>query len=147
MKLNTISPAAGSTQSAKRPGRGIGSGLGKTGGRGHKGQKSRAGGFHKVGFEGGQMPMARRLPKRGFISLTRQFKHEVRLGDLNDLPVDAIDLLILKQAGLVPQLTRSAKVILAGEVRRAISISGLLVTKGAKAAIEAAGGAVTVIEA
>ena len=147
MKLNTISPAAGSTQSPKRPGRGIGSGLGKTGGRGHKGQKSRAGGFHKVGFEGGQMPMARRLPKRGFVSLTRQYKHEVRLGDLNDLSVDAIDLLILKQAGLVPQLTRAVKVILAGEITRVISVSGLLVTKGAKAAIEAAGGTVAVVAA
>jgi large subunit ribosomal protein L15 len=147
MKLNTISPAAGSTHSSKRPGRGIGSGLGKTGGRGHKGQKSRAGGFHKVGFEGGQMPMARRLPKRGFISLSRNFKHEVRLGDLNDLPVDAVDMLVLKQAGLVPEMSRAVKVILAGEIKRAISLSGLLVTKGAKAAIEAAGGTVAVVEA
>ncbi|MEW5770708.1 MAG: 50S ribosomal protein L15 [Pseudomonadota bacterium] len=142
MKLNTIKPAQGSTHSSKRLGRGIGSGLGKTGGRGHKGQKSRAGGFHKVGFEGGQMPMARRLPKRGFVSLDRDFKVEVRLSDLNALPVDAIDLLVLKQAGLVPQLAISAKVILAGSVDRAIKVSGLGVTKGAKAAIEAAGGSV-----
>jgi large subunit ribosomal protein L15 len=143
MKLNSISPAVGSTHSSKRPGRGIGSGLGKTGGRGHKGQKSRAGGFHKVGFEGGQMPMARRLPKRGFISLSRQFKTEVRLGDLNALPVDTVDLLVLKQAGLVSQLTRSVKVIHAGEITRAIKIDGLLVTKGATAAIEAAGGTIS----
>jgi large subunit ribosomal protein L15 len=147
MKLNTISPAAGSTHSSKRPGRGIGSGLGKTGGRGHKGQKSRAGGFHKVGFEGGQMPMARRLPKRGFISLSRQFKHEVRLGDLDALPVDMVDMLVLKQAGLIPEMSRSAKIILAGELKRAISLSGLLVTKGAKAAIEAVGGSVVSLDA
>lgn len=147
MKLNTISPAAGSTHSSKRPGRGIGSGLGKTGGRGHKGQKSRAGGFHKVGFEGGQMPMARRLPKRGFISLSRQFKHEVRLGDLDALPVDTVDMLVLKQAGLIPEMSRSAKIILAGELKRAISLSGLLVTKGAKAAIEAVGGSVVSLDA
>lgn len=142
MKLNTIKPAAGATHSAKRPGRGIGSGLGKTGGRGHKGQKSRAGGFHKVGFEGGQMPMARRLPKRGFISLDRDFKAEVRLSDLAALPVDSIDLLVLKQAGVVPQLARSAKVILSGSIDKAVKVSGLGVTKGAKAAIEAAGGSV-----
>lgn len=147
MKLNTISPAEGSKHSSKRPGRGIGSGLGKTGGRGHKGQKSRAGGFHKVGFEGGQMPMARRLPKRGFISLSRQFKHEVRLGDLAALSVDAIDLLVLKQSGLVPEISRSVKVILAGEISRAINVSGLLVTKGAKQAIESAGGTVKSFEA
>jgi len=145
MKLNSISPAVGSTHSSKRPGRGIGSGLGKTGGRGHKGQKSRAGGFHKVGFEGGQMPMARRLPKRGFISLSRQFKSEVRLSDLNALPVDTVDLLVLKQAGLVSQLTRLVKVIQAGEITRAIKIDGLLVTKGAKAAIEAAGGTIATV--
>jgi len=147
MKLNSISPALGSTHSSKRPGRGIGSGLGKTGGRGHKGQKSRAGGFHKVGFEGGQMPMARRLPKRGFISLSRQFKHEVRLGDLNELSVDTVDMLVLKQAGLVPEMSRSVKVILAGEVKRALTISGLLVTKGAVAAIVAAGGTVSSVDA
>lgn len=142
MKLNSIKPAAGATHSSKRPGRGIGSGLGKTGGRGHKGQKSRAGGFHKVGFEGGQMPMARRLPKRGFVSLDRDFKVEVRLSDLNALPVDVVDLLVLKQAGVVSQLARSAKVILSGSIDKAVKVSGLAVTKGAKAAIEAAGGSV-----
>ncbi len=142
MKLNDLKPAAGATKAGKRPGRGIGSGLGKTGGRGHKGQKSRAGGFHKVGFEGGQMPMARRLPKRGFISLDRAFKVEVRLGDLAALPVDTVDLLVLKQAGLVPQLAKSCKVILAGSVDKAVTVSGLGVTKGARAAIEAAGGTV-----
>jgi len=142
MKLNTIKPAAGSTHYSKRPGRGIGSGLGKTGGRGHKGQKSRAGGFHKVGFEGGQMPLARRLPKRGFVSLDRAFKAEVRLDDINSLPVDTIDLLILKQSGLVPHLTRSAKVILAGEIGKAVKLVGVAVTKGARTAIEAAGGSI-----
>ena len=142
MKLNTIKPGEGATHSTKRLGRGIGSGLGKTGGRGHKGQKSRAGGFHKVGFEGGQMPMARRLPKRGFVSLDRAFKAEVRLSDLNALPVDTVDLLVLKQAGVVSQLTRSAKVIMAGSIDKAVKVSGLGVTKGAKAAIEAAGGSV-----
>jgi len=142
MKLNSIKPAVGATHSSKRLGRGIGSGLGKTSGRGHKGQKSRAGGFHKVGFEGGQMPMARRLPKRGFVSLDRDFKAEVRLSDLSALPVDVVDLLVLKQAGVVPQLARSAKVILSGSIGKAIKVSGLAVTKGAKAAIEAAGGSV-----
>jgi len=142
MKLNTIKPAAGSTHYSKRPGRGIGSGLGKTGGRGHKGQKSRAGGFHKVGFEGGQMPLARRLPKRGFVSLDRAFKAEVRLDDINSLPVDTIDMLILKQSGLVPHLTRSAKVILAGEIGKAVKLVGVAVTKGARTAIESAGGSI-----
>ncbi|MEW5788116.1 MAG: 50S ribosomal protein L15 [Pseudomonadota bacterium] len=142
MKLNTIKPAAGSTHASKRVGRGIGSGLGKTAGRGHKGQKSRAGGFHKVGFEGGQMPMARRLPKRGFISLDRAFKVEVRLDDLATLPVDSVDLLVLKQAGLVPQMAKSAKVILAGSIDKAVKLVGVNATKGAKAAIEAAGGSV-----
>ncbi|MDP2786857.1 MAG: 50S ribosomal protein L15 [Pseudomonadota bacterium] len=147
MKLNTITPAIGSTHSHKRLGRGIGSGLGKTGGRGHKGQKSRAGGFHKVGFEGGQMPMARRLPKRGFVSLSRMYKTEVRLSDLSALQEQTIDLLVLKQAGLISEMTKSVKVILAGEISRAVNISGLLVTKGAKQAIEAAGGSVAPIEA
>ncbi|MEW6678959.1 MAG: 50S ribosomal protein L15 [Pseudomonadota bacterium] len=142
LKLNNIKPAAGATHYAKRPGRGIGSGLGKTGGRGHKGQKSRDGGFHKVGFEGGQMPMARRLPKRGFVSLDRAFKVEVRLSDLNALPVDTVDLLVLKQAGVVSHLAQSAKVILSGTIDKAVKVSGLGVTKGAKAAIEAAGGSV-----
>ncbi|HNA29415.1 MAG TPA: 50S ribosomal protein L15 [Thiobacillaceae bacterium] len=142
MKLNTIQPAAGSTHAPKRVGRGIGSGLGKTAGRGHKGQKSRAGGFHKVGFEGGQMPMARRLPKRGFVSLEKAFKAEVRLDDLATLPVDTVDLLVLKQAGLVPQLAKSAKVILAGSIDKAVKLVGVGATKGAKAAIEAAGGSI-----
>ncbi len=142
MKLNTIQPAPGSTHAPKRVGRGIGSGLGKTAGRGHKGQKSRAGGFHKVGFEGGQMPMARRLPKRGFISLEKAFKAEVRLDDLATLPVDTVDLLVLKQAGLVPHLAKSAKVILAGSIDKAVKLVGLGATKGAKAAIEAAGGSI-----
>jgi len=144
MKLNTIKPAAGSTHATKRVGRGIGSGLGKTAGRGHKGQKSRAGGFHKVGFEGGQMPMARRLPKRGFISLDRAFKVEVRLSDIDALPVDTVDLLVLKQAGLVPHLAKSAKVILSGKIEKPVKVTGLGVTKGAKAAIEAAGGSVEI---
>lgn len=142
LKLNSLKPAEGATHSSKRVGRGIGSGLGKTAGRGHKGQKSRAGGFHKVGFEGGQMPMARRLPKRGFISLDRAFKAEVRLSDIAALPVDTVDLLVLKQAGLISQLSISAKVILAGEISKAVKLVGLGATKGAKAAIEAAGGSV-----
>jgi len=114
MQLNTIKPGNGSKHAQKRVGRGIGSGLGKTCGRGHKGQKSRAGGFHKVGFEGGQMPMHRRLPKRGFISLNRAFKAEVRLDELNAMPVETIDVLVLKQAGVVPQLAKNVRVILAG---------------------------------
>ena len=142
MKLNTIQPAEGAKHAKRRVGRGIGSGLGKTAGRGHKGQKSRAGGFHKVGFEGGQMPMARRLPKRGFISLDRAFKAEVRLDDINTLPVETVDMLVLKQAGLVPQLTKSAKVILAGSIDKAVKLVGIGATKGARAAIEAAGGSV-----
>ncbi len=142
MQLNTIKPGAGSKHAKKRVGRGIGSGLGKTCGRGHKGQKSRAGGFHKVGFEGGQMPLQRRLPKRGFVSLTHEFKAEVSLSKLAKLPVDEIDLLVLKQAGLVPQLTRTAKVILSGKIDKAVKLKGVLATKGARAAIEAAGGSV-----
>ena len=140
MRLNTIKPAAGSKKARRRVGRGIGSGLGKTAGRGHKGQKSRSGGFHKVGFEGGQMPLQRRLPKRGFTSLTKEFVGEVRLRDLQALPVDEIDLLALKQAGLVSELTKSAKVIATGEISRKIVVKGLGATKGARAAIEAAGG-------
>lgn len=146
MKLNSISPAAGSIHSSKRPGRGIGSGLGKTGGRGHKGQKSRAGGFHKVGFEGGQMPMARRLPKRGFVSLSRAFKTEVRLSDISNLEAIDIDLLALKEAGLVSQKVRSVKIILSGEIDRPVNISGLLVTKGAYDLIVKAGGSVQAVE-
>jgi large subunit ribosomal protein L15 len=142
MELNTIQPAEGSTHSKRRVGRGIGSGLGKTCGRGHKGQKSRAGGFHKVGFEGGQMPLQRRLPKRGFVSLTNARNVEVRLSEINDLPVDEIDLLTLKQANLVSQHALSVKVILSGSIGRKVVLSGIGATKGAKAAIEAAGGSV-----
>lgn len=142
MRLNTIKPGEGSKKAAKRVGRGIGCGLGKTCGRGHKGQKSRAGGFHKVGFEGGQMPMHRRLPKRGFISLTRARMAEVRLCELEALPVSEIDLLTLKNAGIVPGDTLAAKVILAGAITRAVQLKGVGATKGAKAAIEAAGGSV-----
>ncbi|MCQ8895337.1 50S ribosomal protein L15 [Limnobacter humi] len=142
MELNTIAPAPGSKFPKKRVGRGIGSGWGKTAGRGHKGQKSRSGGFHKVGFEGGQMPMHRRLPKRGFTSRTAQFNAQVRLTDLDVLAVDQIDLLTLLQAGLVPAGTQSVKVILAGEIKRAVTLSGIKATKGALAAIQAAGGTV-----
>ena len=142
MELNTIQPAAGAKHAKRRVGRGIGSGLGKTAGRGHKGQKSRAGGFHKVGFEGGQMPLQRRLPKRGFKSMATPYKAEVRLTDLEQLPVDTVDLLALKQAGVVPEMARIVRVIKAGEISRKVSLKGLTVTKGAKAAIEAAGGSV-----
>ena len=142
MKLNTIQPADGSTHAKRRVGRGIGSGLGKTSGRGHKGQKSRAGGFHKVGFEGGQMPLQRRLPKRGFVSMTNARNVEVRLSEINDLPIDEIDLLSLIQANLVTQHALSAKVVLSGEITRKITLKGVGATKGAKAAIEAAGGSV-----
>ena len=142
MELNKIKPAAGSKHSKKRVGRGIGSGLGKTAGRGHKGQKARAGGFHKVGFEGGQMPLHRRLPKRGFRSLTAGDTVEVRLDTLQKLKVDTIDLAALKQNGAVPQFAVRAKVILAGEIKRKIALKGVLATKGARAAIEKAGGSV-----
>ena len=142
MRMNTIKPASGSNKARRRVGRGIGSGLGKTAGRGHKGQSSRSGGFHKVGFEGGQMPLQRRLPKRGFISRSRDDTAEVRLSDLAKLPVADIDLLALKAAGLVPSIVKSAKVIKTGELNKAVKLSGLLATKGARAAIEAAGGSV-----
>ncbi len=142
MKLNTIKPAEGSKHAKKRVGRGIGSGLGKTAGRGHKGQKSRSGGFHKVGFEGGQMPMHRRLPKRGFKSLAMGKTAEVRLSDLQRIDATEFDLLTLKQAGVVSQLATFAKVILSGELTKKVAIKGLGVTKGAKAAIEALGGSV-----
>ena len=143
MKLNTIQPAEGSTHAKRRVGRGIGSGLGKTCGRGHKGQKSRAGGFHKVGFEGGQMPLQRRLPKRGFVSMTNSRNVEVRLSEINDLPIDEIDLLTLKQANLVSQHALSAKVVLSGAISRKVILKGVGATKGARAAIEAVGGSVT----
>ena len=140
MELNTIKPAEGSKKNRRRVGRGIGSGLGKTAGRGHKGQKSRSGGFHKVGFEGGQMPLQRRLPKRGFISLTRNDTAQVRLSEIAKMPVDTIDLLALKQAGLISAKALGAKVISAGTITRAVKLQGLLATKGARAAVEAAGG-------
>jgi large subunit ribosomal protein L15 len=142
MELNTIQPAEGAKHAKRRVGRGIGSGLGKTAGRGHKGQKSRSGGFHKVGFEGGQMPLQRRLPKRGFKSLATPYKAEVRLSDLEKLPVAEIDVLALKQAGLVGELTRAVRVILSGSISKKVTLKGLTATKGAKAAIEAAGGSV-----
>lgn len=142
MKLNNISPAEGSKHAKRRVGRGIGSGLGKTCGRGHKGQKSRTGGFHKVGFEGGQMPIQRRLPKRGFVSLTRSETANVRIGDLMLVDAKVIDLLTLKAANIVPIQTKTVKVYLSGEVSKPISVQGLLLTKGARAALEAAGGKV-----
>jgi large subunit ribosomal protein L15 len=140
MELNTIKPGQGAKHAKRRVGRGIGSGLGKTAGRGHKGQKSRAGGFHKVGFEGGQMPLQRRLPKRGFKSLSAGKTAEVRISALNTLPVDEIDLLVLKQAGLVPALADAAKLILNGKIERAVKVRGIGATAGARAAVEAAGG-------
>jgi len=142
MKLNTISPAEGAKKNRKRVGRGIGSTDGKTAGRGHKGQKSRAGGYHKVGFEGGQMPLQRRLPKRGFSSLTARYNAEVRLYHIAAMNEDVIDLETLKKAGVVKHDVNKVKVINTGEVGRAVTLKGLAVTKGAKAAIEAAGGKV-----
>lgn len=142
MQLNTIKPAAGARHAKKRVGRGIGSGTGKTAGLGHKGQRARAGGYHKTGFEGGQMPLQRRLPKRGFVSATRDDTAEVRLSDLNKLTTDAIDILVLKEFGVVPVHALSAKVIVAGEIKRSVTLHGLLVSKGARAAVEAAGGKV-----
>jgi large subunit ribosomal protein L15 len=142
MKLNTLSPAEGSKHPKRRVGRGIGSGLGKTAGRGHKGQKSRAGGFHKVGFEGGQMPLQRRLPKRGFKSLTASLTVEIRLSDLERLETTEVDLLTLKAAGLVHGLARGAKVILSGAITRRVTLRGIGATKGAREAIEAVGGAI-----
>jgi large subunit ribosomal protein L15 len=143
MRLNTIKPAAGSKKNRKRVARGIGSGSGKTAGRGHKGQSARSGGYHKVGFEGGQMPLQRRLPKRGFVSMSRNDTAEVRLSDLARLPVDEIDLLALKAAGIVPAIAKTAKVIKTGKLDKKVKLTGVLATKGAKAAIEAAGGSVT----
>jgi large subunit ribosomal protein L15 len=147
MQLNSIKPAAGSKKARRRVGRGIGSGLGKTAGRGHKGQKSRAGGFHKVGFEGGQMPLQRRLPKRGFKSLLKQYAAEITLGELQRLGKDEVDLLTLKAAGLVPERVKTVKVIKSGELSRKVSLKGIGVTVGAKAAIEAAGGKVEAVPA
>lgn len=142
MQLNTLQPAVGSKSARHRVGRGVGSGWGKTAGRGHKGQKSRAGGFHKVGFEGGQMPLHRRLPKRGFTSLTRRFCEEVRLNELQGLSVEEIDLAVLKAANIVSARALSARVIQSGVISRKVVLRGLSATKGAKAAIEAAGGSV-----
>jgi large subunit ribosomal protein L15 len=142
MELNGIKPAQGAKHARRRVGRGIGSGLGKTSGRGHKGQKSRAGGYHKVGFEGGQMPLQRRLPKRGFKSQLLQFNAEVTLSALDQLGAAEVDLLALKQAGLVGELIKVVKVIKSGAITRAVNLSGIGATAGAKAAIEAAGGSV-----
>ena len=142
MRMNTIKPAAGSKKARRRVGRGSSSGLGKTGGRGSKGQKSRSGGFHKVGFEGGQMPLQRRLPKRGFISRSREDTAEVRLSELAKLPVAEIDLMVLKAAGIVPALAKAAKVIKTGTLDKAVKLSGVTATKGARAVIEAAGGSI-----
>lgn len=142
MKLNSLTPAAGSRPAAKRVGRGIGSGLGKTCGRGHKGQKSRAGGFHKVGFEGGQMPLQRRLPKIGFISRKSLVTEEVRLPEVARVEGDTVDLGALKAAGVIRQGTLHAKIIASGEIARAVTVRGVRVTRGARAAIEAAGGKV-----
>ena len=142
MRLNAIKPARGARPGRKRVGRGIGSGLGKTAGRGHKGQRARAGGYHKVGFEGGQMPLQRRLPKRGFVSPRLGDTAEVRLSDLEKMKEDMIDLATLKSAGVVPQLALRAKVIVSGELKRKVALKGIAASKGAQAAIEAAGGSV-----
>ena len=142
MELNTIKPSAGSKHAKRRVGRGIGSGLGKTAGRGHKGQKSRSGGYHKVGFEGGQMPLQRRLPKRGFKSHLLQFNDEVTLSDLERLGAPEVDLLTLKQARLVGEIIKNVKVVKTGELTIKVALKGILATAGAKAAIEAAGGSV-----
>ena len=146
MRLNTLKPGAGSKHAKRRVGRGIGSGLGKTAGRGHKGQKARAGGFHKVGFEGGQMPLHRRLPKRGFVSPVRDTTALVRLSDIQRMEADTVDLKALKTEGVVGVLVLVAKVILCGELKRKVTLTGLRVSKGARAAIEKAGGSVVDIE-
>jgi large subunit ribosomal protein L15 len=143
MELNNIKPAAGAKHAKRRVGRGIGSGLGKTAGRGHKGQKSRAGGYHKVGFEGGQMPLQRRLPKRGFKSQSAKYNGEVTLAALERLGAADVDLLSLKAAGLVGQNVKNVKVIKSGELTKAVKLNGVLATAGAKAAIEAAGGSIS----
>jgi large subunit ribosomal protein L15 len=140
MQLNSIKPAGGAKHAKRRVGRGIGSGLGKTAGRGHKGQKSRAGGYHKVGFEGGQMPLQRRLPKRGFKSASLKFNAEVTLGQIQALAADEIDLVTLKQAGLVSQIAKVVKVVKTGELTKKVTLKGIGATAGAKAVIEAVGG-------
>ena len=142
MYLNKIRAALGAKTSKKRVGRGIGSGLGKTCGKGHKGQKSRSGGYHKVGFEGGQMPLQRRLPKFGFVSRKSKFSDQVTLTEINNLVADVVDLALLKEAGIVTKQIKFVKVFLSGTIERKVTISGLKVTRGAKAAIEAAGGKV-----
>ena len=142
MELHSIKPAEGAKHAKRRVGRGIGSGLGKTAGRGHKGQKSRSGGYHKVGFEGGQMPMQRRLPKRGFKSHLLRFNAEITLRTLEQLGADSVDILTLKQAGLVGELAKVVKVIKSGEIKRAVKLTGIGVTAGARVAIEAAGGSI-----
>ncbi len=147
MQLNDLRPAPGAKKNRRRVGRGMGSGLGKTAGRGHKGQKSRSGGFHKVGFEGGQMPLQRRLPKRGFTSLTKATTAEVRLSDIERMQGDVIDFAALRAADVVPVRAVRARIILSGSITRKVSVSGIVVTKGAKAAIEAAGGSVAAVEA
>jgi large subunit ribosomal protein L15 len=140
VELNKIKPAEGAKHAKRRVGRGIGSGLGKTAGRGHKGQKSRTGGFHKVGFEGGQMPLQRRLPKRGFVSLTKADTARVRTSELLLVTADVVDLLALKAANIIPGTAKLVKVYLSGDVTRPVSVQGLALTKGARAALEAAGG-------
>ncbi len=147
MRLNDLKPAPGAKRNRRRVGRGIGSGLGKTAGRGHKGQKSRSGGFHKVGFEGGQMPLHRRLPKRGFTSLTRGLTAEVRLDELQKMAATDIDLEGLKSAGVIRRDALAAKVILSGKLEKKVSLKGIRVTKGARAAIEAVGGTIEIEEA
>ena len=142
MELNGIKPAAGAKHARRRVGRGIGSGLGKTAGRGHKGQKSRSGGYHKVGFEGGQMPLQRRLPKRGFKSASLSFNAEITLSDLACLQVEVIDLLLLKERGLVPAHAKTVKVIKSGSLTKAVKLTGVAATAGARLAIEAAGGSI-----
>ena len=140
MELNNLKPAEGAKHAKRRVGRGIGSGLGKTAGRGHKGQKSRAGGYHKVGFEGGQMPLQRRLPKRGFKSLSLRYNAEINLSELAALNLAEVDLLALKQAGLVGRMVKTVKLIKNGDIRSAVKRTGIVATAGAKVAVEAAGG-------
>jgi large subunit ribosomal protein L15 len=146
MHLNDLKPAPGSRRARRRVGRGIGSGLGKTAGRGHKGQRARSGGFHKIGFEGGQMPLQRRLPKRGFISPTREATAEIRLSDLQKMSAETIDLAALKAAGVVPRDALGAKLILSGKLTRKVTVKGIGVSKGARAAVEAAGGSLVDIK-
>ena len=146
MRLNTVKPAEGSKKNARRVGRGIGSGFGKTAGRGHKGQHSRAGGFHKVGFEGGQMPIQRRLPKRGFNSLTKAYNAKVRTSELNKLEPGIVDLLSLKAANIIPEISLTVKIYLSGEVKMKFTLQGVTLTKGAKQAIEAAGGKIQEVQ-